>query len=334
MRYLTGWSEDAHERFMALYIPVGGSPCFIAPSLHREQLQSNPAGIVDIRTWNDTTGWRPITEALLAIGPGALIVEDMLPSMHLLELQQMAKEISFRSAGKLMSQLREVKSDDELGMLTRSAETADRVYQESLLQLSVGITELQLKGFVEEAFRRNGAVPAFAIIAFGSNSALPHHASGSKKLEHGDIVLMDIGCSLNHYGSDITRTVAFGRPDPVVQAIYDTTWRAQMAARSAVHPGAAAEDIDRAARSVISIEGFGDQFIHRTGHGIGLSVHEPPYIVEGNQRPLREGMCFSVEPGIYIPGRYGVRIENIVTVTAQGVRSLNAEPCEGLQIVT
>src|SRR5262249_54068418 len=148
------------------------------------------------------------------------------------------------------------------------------------------------------------------------------------RLKQGDVVIIDIGCRIEDYASDITRTIAFGEPDPEAKSVYETVYAAHRAAYDLARPGVACEEVDAAARSVIDRAGYGEFFIHRTGHGIGLSTHEPPYIVEGNRQPLREGMCFSDEPGIYLPGRFGVRIENIVTVTADGVKYLNEDPPE------
>ena len=197
------------------------------------------------------------------------------------------------------------------------------------------MSELELQGWFLYAFRRYDTAPSFTPTCFfGPNGALPHHHTGSTKLKTGDVMVIDVGCLSAHYASDITRTVAFRSVgDSDAGKIYDIVHRAHMAARTAAIPGASGETVDLAARTVIEAAGYGEQFMHRTGHGIGLSTHEPPYIVRGNSEPLRPGMCFSIEPGIYLPNRFGVRIENIVTMTAQGAMSLNAEPANHLRVV-
>jgi Xaa-Pro aminopeptidase len=225
-----------------------------------------------------------------------------------------------------MAQLREIKTADELSLLRCSAEVTDAVYEECLPALREGMTELEMQEVIAQAYKRRGTRPAFAIVCFGANSALPHHHTGESRLKRGDIVVLDIGCVLDGYASDITRTVAFGDPDPEAFRVYEVVYAAHRAAFEAGRPGVTCESVDRAARAVIEQAGYGENFIHRTGHGIGLSTHEPPYIVEGNTRLLEEGMCFSDEPGVYLPGRFGVRVENIVTVTADGLRYLNADP--------
>jgi Xaa-Pro aminopeptidase len=162
------------------------------------------------------------------------------------------------------------------------------------------------------------------IVASGPNSALPHHHTGERRLQAGDVVIMDYGCQVGGYHSDITVTACLGRADAEQERVYRAVWEAQARALEVIRPGVPAEAIDHAARNSIEAAGYGHGILHRTGHGIGLQVHEPPYMLTGNRQPLEEGMCFSVEPGIYLAGRFGVRLEVIVTVTADGVRLLNA----------
>ena len=183
--------------------------------------------------------------------------------------------------------------------------------------------------------KRRNTSPSFPpLICFGANAALPHHHTGATPLKAGDMVILDIGCVSENYASDITRTISFGTPsDPDAAEIYEIVYRAHSAVMENVKPGTSGEKADRFARDVITKAGYGEFFVHRTGHGIGLSTHEPPYIVEGNHEPLLPGMCFSDEPGIYLPGRFGVRIENIVTMTENGVRSLNAPASPTLRIM-
>jgi Xaa-Pro aminopeptidase len=196
------------------------------------------------------------------------------------------------------------------------------------------MTELSLARVLEQTMVELGADGAAfqTLVASGPNSALPHHRAGTRRIEVGDVVILDYGCRVDGYCSDITRTVVCGQATDEVVRVYETVREAQERARGAVRPGVEAEVVDAAARTVIAGAGYGDRFIHRTGHGIGLDVHEPPYIVAGNKDRLSPGMTFSVEPGIYFPGRWGIRIEDLVRVTETGVGVLNQATHE-LQVV-
>ena len=186
-----------------------------------------------------------------------------------------------------------------------------------------GVTEKEVAREAEVAFRKDGVEEVlFAIVAAGANSARPHHDSGEKMMEEGEGVIIDIGASLNGYASDITRVVHLGKPSDEFRAVYDIVVRANEEGRAAVGPGVPAQEVDAAARRVIEEAGYGKSFIHRTGHGIGVDGHEAPWIMQGNEEPLEPGMAFSVEPGIYLPGKFGVRIEDIVVVTEEGVQVL------------
>ncbi len=336
MRYLSGWAENGYERILALFVPAEGEPVFLVPAINAEQAQTNPAGIADVRGWQDAAGWHTLVGELLAgwsVAERGLAIDDALRSDHLLGLQALAPGVRCVPAGALMATLREIKSADEIERMAASGALTDGVCQEAIEALREGMTELELQEVVRVAYVRRGVVPEFAILCFGPNSALPHHHSGSTRLKRGDLVLIDIGCILEGYNSDLTRTVAFGEPDPEARRVYQVVYEAHSAAYRAIAPGVACEEVDRAARSVIERAGYGPQFIHRTGHGIGLEEHEAPYIVEGNRQPLQSGMCFTDEPGVYLPGRFGVRIENSVTVTAEGARSFNAAPPQELPVV-
>lgn len=336
MLYLTGWAESGHERFLALLIPAEGDTAFVVPALNASQARKNPAGINDVIGWSDDTGWLPWVKRLFRrwnLKRRGLVVDDELDSVHLLALQSMAPRSQCSAAAPIMQTLREIKSTDEIHCLERSAELTDCVYEEALTHLSQGMTEEDLQNVVAQSYKLRGTQPAFAIVCFGTNSALPHHHSGKARLKRGDVVVLDIGCKYEDYYSDITRTFAFGRAKPKHAEVYDIVHRAYNAALDFGKPGVTGEQVDAAARTVIENAGYGKYFIHRTGHGIGLSGHEPPNIVKGNTEPLRPGMCFSDEPGIYLPGRFGVRIENVITVTDNGLRSLNTAPPAFLPVV-
>ncbi|HZP83312.1 MAG TPA: Xaa-Pro peptidase family protein [Chthonomonadaceae bacterium] len=340
MRYLTGWAEEGYERLVALFVPAQGEPAFLVPAINAQHAEANPAGIRRVLGWHDAQGWQEEVKALLAewglAGREArVLIDDELHSGHLLRLQARFPGLRCTPAGDAMARLREIKTGDELAALDAAAALIDAIYEEALGALTEGMTESELQDFIFAAFKRHNTTPSFTpMVCFGENGAMPHHATGATTLKRGDIVVLDIGCTWEGYCSDITRTFAFGEPRDLDAArVYEIVSQAHWAAREAAKPGVSGAAVDAAARRIITEAGYGAQFIHRTGHGIGLSDHEDPYIVAGNTVPLQPGMCFSIEPGIYLPGRFGVRIENIVTMTPDGVRSLNAEAPRQLPII-
>ena len=264
-----------------------------------------------------------------------VLVDDELLSVHLLAMQSLFPGVRFAPAGRMMASLRQIKTESELASLERAALLIDEIFEETVLQLKAGISEMEIREIILQEMKRRDTSPSFPpLVCFGANAALPHHHTGTTTLKVGDVVILDIGCVWEHYASDITRTVCFGTPSDLDAAnVYEIVYRAHSAVMENVKPGTSGERADRFARDVITEAGYGEFFVHRTGHGIGLSTHEPPYIVEGNHEPILPGMCFSDEPGIYLPGRFGVRIENIVTMTENGVRSLNAPASPTLRIM-
>jgi D-alanyl-D-alanine dipeptidase len=336
MKYLTGWAEPGHERLVGLFVPASGDPVFLVPRMNAPQAVGNPAGLADVRGWTDEASWQGEAETILGgwdLRNGHVAIDDELHSVHLLDLQRISGSARWTAAGQLMSALREVKDEAELDAMRRSSKVTDDVVAEIVPAFKEGVSELDIQLAVETLYRKRGTKPEFALVCFGENSAMPHHHTGSRKLEQGDVIILDIGCLIDGYASDITRTFAFGKPDPEAFKVYDTVLKGHQAAFAAGRPGATPQDVDRAARKVITDAGYGEYFVHRTGHGIGLSTHEPPSIVEGNDVPLKAGMCFTDEPGIYLPGRFGVRIENVVTVTESGLESLNAAAPDSLPII-
>lgn len=337
MLYLTGWKEGGHERFVGLFVPAEGEPVFVVPSMNADQARHTPAGISRVVGWDDATGWQgDVIDIMKGWGASpSILVDDELRSDHLLSLQKLLPGAKFAIVSPAITMLREVKTAEELHAMGRAAAMIDEVFESVAEQLTIGITELEVADLVLAEIKVRGSMPSFKpLICFGANSAHPHHHTGGAALRRGDVVIIDIGCVVDSYASDITRTVAFGEPsDPQANEIYALVLKAHLAARKAARPGVTGESVDAAARSIITEAGYGEQYLHRTGHGIGLSVHEPPNIVKGNTGLLKPGMCFSIEPGIYLSGRFGVRIENIVTVTETGDRSFNAEPAETLRVL-
>ncbi len=339
MRYLSGYAEHGHERLLALLVPAEGKPVFLVPSLSEQAARGNPAHIKHIVAWEDQDGWQMGFTSLLADmnvhRSDTLLIDDELPSVHLMQMQALMPGIICLPAGELLSSLRRVKSEVELAAMQQAASAIDSVADEVIGSLRAGVTEKAVQRSVLDACAVRGMPPAFTpLVCFGANGAMPHHASGETCLQAGDMVILDIGCMAGGYCSDITRTLSFGKPaDADAEKVYDIVLQAHHAARSAARPGVSCEEVDAAARACIEARGYGKQFLHRTGHGIGLSCHEPPYIVRGNATLLEPGFCFSVEPGIYLPERFGVRLEVIAAVTAAGTVSLNADPPSSLLVV-
>ncbi len=340
MRYLTGWREGGHERFVGLFVPAHGEPAFVVPAMNAPQAKETPAGITQVLGWSDETGPHESLKHLFSqfgIKPGTLVrVDDELLSVHLLGLQSLFPGVVFSSAGEQMAELRQTKTAAELTALETAARWIDEIFEAVVMQLREGIRETEVADRVMAEIKVRGSIPSFPpLVCFGENAALPHHHTGDRSLRPGDVVILDIGCVFDHYASDITRTVSFGEPaDPEARKVYEIVYRAHRAVIEGVKPETTGEEADALARNVITRAGYGDFFVHRTGHGIGLSTHESPYLVKGNRQPLSAGMCFSNEPGIYLPGRFGVRIENIVTLTETGLRSLNADAEPTLRVLT
>ena len=339
MRYLSGYVEGGHERLLALFVPSQGEPAFVVPSLNAQGTRQNPAGITDVRGWTDATGWQPaVRELITSYGlpdNAVALIDDEMQAAHLLGLQNLFPAFRCRTGGDTFALLRGVKTDAELANLEAAAILIDTIFEETVTQLREGMTEAELAEMVLAAIKKHQSTPSFSpLICFGANTSRPHHDSGATQLRKGDMVIIDIGCTWHKYCSDITRTVAFGEPsDPDARRVYEIVNQAHWAARNAVKPGETCEAVDKAARNTTEQAGYGECFVHRTGHGIGLSGHEPPDINTGVSTKLQPSMCFSVEPGVYLEGRFGVRIENIVTVTAEGGRSLNADAAQELRII-
>jgi len=243
-------------------------------------------------------------------------------------LQRYAPGAELSSADALFAELRMIKTAEEVSAMRRAVTVAESAFQTWVQSLRVGMTERQAAGRLVAMLLNSGAEKlAFdPIVCGGPNGALPHAFPGERRFQSGDWVVVDWGAAVDGYDSDITRMLVFGQPQGQLLAVHDIVSRANEAGRAAIHPGVAAQDVDAAARVVIEAAGYGPQFIHRTGHGLGLEAHEPPSIVEGNEMLLNPGMVFTIEPGVYIPGVGGIRIEDDVLVTETGVETLTTLP--------
>lgn len=343
LRYLTGYDAIVTERLTMLVITAADDGAsLVVPGLEIPAARAGLSIDVPVAGWEETADpFALVADRVRLAAPSTarLAVSDQLWSSHLLRLQAALPGSVFGAASVHLRELRMIKDRDEIDALRRAAQAADRALLAVAHGPLVGRTEVDVAREINERLVAEGHERAeFAIVAAGPDSASPHHAASDRVIAAGEPVVLDIGGTLEGYASDITRTVwvtggdPSSGPDPTFLEIYELVREAQAGATAAARPGARCEQVDSIARDIIAAGGYGERFIHRTGHGIGLEGHEDPYLVAGNDRPLQPGMTFSVEPGIYLDGRYGVRIEDIVVCTASGSVSLNEAPRELLVV--
>jgi Xaa-Pro aminopeptidase len=322
--YLTGYDPPPLERLTCLVLRPGKDPVLVVPTLERPLARSvGVERLTDVADWGETDDPYELVARMVG-DSGKVGCSDRMWAAHLLLLQGSLASAEFVPASGVLGPLRSVKDDQELGLLRRAARAADETFRRIVQTRLEGRTERDVADQLGEFLVKMGHDRvAFTIVGGGPNAASPHHEPGGRTIQGSDAVVMDFGGRVGGYCSDITRTVVVRQPPHEFDHIYEVVQEAQDRAFRAIKPGVPAEAIDDAARQVIEGAGYGDLFVHRTGHGIGLEEHEDPYLVAGNRQPLRPGMCFSIEPGIYLPGRFGVRIEDIVTVTEEGAQRLN-----------
>jgi Xaa-Pro aminopeptidase len=332
LRYLSGYHAHAMERLTALAVPRRGEPFLVVPRLEAPMVAASPAAQLelDLLAWDETDDPFALlagaAAARLGAAPRRIAVGARTWAEHALGVQRAAAGAVLELAGPVLDRLRMVKTPAEVEQLALAGAAIDRVHARMGEWLRVGRTEAEVGADIAAAILAEGHVAVdFTIVGSGPNGASPHHELSDRRVGAGDVVVIDIGgMTATGYRSDCTRTYVVGGPPPAeVAEWYAVLQAAQQAATEAVRPGTTAESIDAAARAVIAGAGWGEHFIHRTGHGIGLDTHEAPYVVAGNDLPLEPGMAFSVEPGIYLAGRCGARIEDIVVCTDDGVRTLN-----------
>lgn len=320
LRYLTGYAGEPLERPTVLVVPLDGPAVLVVPALEAPGV---PPGPVEVRAWRD--GEDPLGLIVSAARrPTVAGIGDDARAVLLLELFAQLTETTFVPASPVTARLRERKGPDELAALRTAAAAVDAAVRRLAADVPVlGRSERAVARDAAELLVECGHDRAlFTIVGSGPNGASPHHIPGDRVVGPGDAVVVDFGGERDGYCSDLTRTFVAGEPSGELVAVHAVVAAAQEAARRAVAPGVAAGEVDGAARAVVAAAGYGDRFIHRTGHGIGLAVHEEPYLVAGSERRLEEGMVFSLEPGIYLPGAFGVRIEDIVAVTPTGCELL------------
>lgn len=331
LRYLVGYEAVPLERLTCLVVPASGDPVLVAPRLEVPAALASPVGdlALPILGWDETDDPYALVAAQLA-GSGTLAVDDGMAARQVLRLRAATPTATQVLAGPLLRELRMRKSPAEVEALARAGLAIDQVHAQVPDWLRAGRTEREVGRDIADAIVAAGHVRVdFVIVASGPNGASPHHEVSDRALEPGDPVVVDIGGTMpDGYCSDETRTYCIGSPTAEFATAHTVLLRAQAAAVAHVRPGVSAESVDAVARGMLAEAGLAERFIHRIGHGIGLETHEEPYLVAGNHEPLAPGMAFSVEPGIYFEGRYGARIEDIVVVTADGVRPLNHRPHE------
>lgn len=327
LRYLTGYEAMPLERLTCLVLPVDGDPVLLVPKLEQPAAQASPAGRlgIEICAWDETDDPYALAAAHLPPGIARVGVDNHMWAEKVMAFRAALPNARQELAGGVLGALRMRKTPREVAALRQAGAAIDRVHERIAEWLRAGRTEREVGRDIADAIVAEGHVRAdFVIVGSGPNGASPHHEVSDRVIEAGDPVVVDIGgTTRDGYCSDSTRVYAVGEPPEEFRRLYDVLRTAQIAQTDAVRPGITAERLDAIGREIIAAAGYGEYFIHRTGHGIGLEGHEEPYIVAGSALPLEPGMAFSIEPGIYLPGRYGARIEDILVCTDDGGERLN-----------
>lgn len=324
--YLTGYAPKPDERLQIAIIPAAGSPVLIVPKLYANQAKQQ-CWIDDQRDWRDGENLYDLVSNIAeekGLLRGKLAIDDTMGFLQADPLLKACPGCSFGLASSVFMPLRSIKGPAEIRLMEQSGLISDEVMPLAIAACAEGKTELEIKDYVEMELKKRGMAGPFSnLIAAGPNSANPHHVSGDQAPSRGDMVFLDLGGAYKKYWSDITRTICIGTPTEKMSEAYKQVQEAQELAREAVKPGVAAEDVHALAYRHLAKKGLEKYFIHRTGHGIGLDGHELPNINFGNKMILEPGMTFSVEPGVYFPGEFGIRIEDSVVVTETGYKSFN-----------
>jgi Xaa-Pro dipeptidase len=326
--YLTGFYTDPHERFLGLVISASDEPALIVPALDREAAEQ-ASSVKHILTHTDTQNPYEVLKQVLPTGLKRLGLEKSHMTIQRFEaMTSVVTAEHFIDVEEPLREMRLIKTEDEIARMKRSVQVLEDVLREGLKQVRVGVTEIEIVAELEYQMKRLGAEgPAFStMVLAGEKSALPHGKPGDRKVGAGDLLLFDLGVYVDGYASDITRTFAVGEISQQLRDVYETVRAANEAAIAAVRPGATLASLDCTARDLIAGKGYGEYFMHRLGHGLGMEVHEYPSVHGENQETLRAGMVFTIEPGIYLPGAGGVRIEDDVLVTENGCEVLTQFP--------
>lgn len=331
LRYLSGYDARPSERLTCLVIPLEGEPFLVVPRLERPLAEQVGIGLgIEVAGWDETEDPYALVAARFDRDVARVAVDNRMWAEKVVAFQEALPGTAIGLASSVLRELRMRKDPGEVEALRRAGAAIDQVHRRMGEWLRVGRTEREIAGDIKEAIVEAGhATAEFAIVASGPNGASPHHHASDRVVQAGEPVVVDIGGAMpDGYRSDSTRTYCVGEPPQDFRDYYAVLLEAQQAQTDAVRPGVTAQQLDAVGRDIIAAHGFGDYFVHRTGHGIGLEGHEEPYIIAGSALPLEPGMVFSVEPGIYLPGRHGARIEDIVVCTESGGERLNLTPRE------
>jgi Xaa-Pro aminopeptidase len=327
MHWVLGYHPHPDERATMLLV-ARDKAAILVPSVNAEDMRAHTD--LPCFAWKDEDGpAEALRHALAAcdVGQGAkLSLDETARADAALLLMRALGATDCSFASETVGALRMRKDDGELQQLLRSAAIADRAMVAGLAAIKPGMTERQAAAVIRQTFVDNGVSVSFGLVASGPNGAYPHHSTGNRPIESGDAIVIDIGGSMDHFSSDMTRMAIVGDGPDGYAEVHAIVEEAVQAAMRAARPGVAARMVDKAARDVISAAGYGEYFVHRTGHGLGLEVHEPPYLTSTSETILETGMVFSIEPGIYLPGRFGIRLEDIVILEEDGPRILSSLP--------
>ncbi len=325
LQYFSGVTWGASERLVAMILTPDSAPLFVCPEFERGSLEAALAIEANVRTWEeDENPYALAADALKEMSVSRIAVDPAMAFWMVERLQQAAAFAKFSAASQIIDGCRMCKSKAELAMMQQAKLMTLDVHRRAARILRPGVSTGEVRSFIDQAHKAYGASgSSFCIVLFGEATSYPHGVPGEQRLKEGDVVLIDTGCTVGGYNSDITRTYVYGEPTPYQREIWALEHEAQEAAFEAARPGAPCESVDMAARKILERAGLGPRYRlpglpHRTGHGIGLSVHEAPYLVRGDKTPLSPGMCFSNEPMIVIPGQFGVRLEDHFYMTETG----------------
>jgi Xaa-Pro dipeptidase len=337
--YLTGLSFHLSERPVVVFLPVNKTPAIVVPAFEAVKVESTSIEM-DVFPYTDEEGYTgAFKNACVALGLTERTIGAEAFKMRLVEaqlLEQYAPGCRLVPAEDALAELRMRKDEHELEQMRRAIAISEAALRTTMQRARAGATEKEIAAnLVVEMLQGGGEGLSFPpIVVAGANAALPHATPSERPIQPGETIVIDFGTTVGGYAADITRTFVFGELEPELARVYEVVKAANSAGRAAVRPGVTAEEVDQAARAVIEEAGYGEYFNHRTGHGLGLETHEPPYIVAGNKQTLEPGMTFTVEPGVYLPGRGGVRVEDDVVVTADGVESLTTFKRELISLPT
>ena len=329
-QYISGYTYNMRERLVALVIPRGAEPELIVPAFEASD-HSSRTWIKGIKSWTeDENPYLMIADTVGKRGNDSIVmVDDSLPLGVYWSLERafggFKKAVSITP---VIDALRISKSEDEVALMRKAGHIIDEAMMKAFREAQIGMTEVQVSQIVQEEILRHDAATSFAAVQFGRNSALPHADSSMRELGPGDVVLMDCGCSVDGYNTDMTRVGVAGRPSPEMEQVYSIVRNAEETAIESICSGMVCGIADGIARRVIEAAGYGDYFTHRLGHGIGLEVHEPPYLVRGSSAELGVGMCHSVEPGVYFEGKFGMRVEDLVCIHQDALEVITYSPRE------